>query len=222
MCGRFSLLTSGADLAEHFGLDAPPALVPRYNIAPTQPVLAVGLSRDGRPAAATFRWGIVPPWSAEPKPGPINARSETVASKPTFAEAFRKRRCLVPTDGFYEWAKLPGRRKQPWHFRLSGGGPFAFAGLWEAWRPASGPPLLTCALLTTAANELVRPVHDRMPVILRPKDYARWIDRGKDEPAELLPLLRPFGAERMEGVAVGSWVNDARHEGPACLAPSAG
>ncbi len=141
-----------------------------------------------------------------------------MASKPTFAEAFRKRRCLIVADGFYEWAKLAGRRKQPWHFRLSGGGPFAFAGLWEACRPASGPPLLTCALLTTEANELVRPVHDRMPVILRPEDYALWIDRGKDDPAELLSLLRPFGAERMEGAAVGPWVNDARHEGAECLA----
>lgn len=166
----------------------------------------------GRPAAATFHWGIVPPWATDPKPGPINARSETVANKPTFAEAFRKRRCLIVADGFYEWAKLPGRRKQPWHCRLSGGGPFAFAGLWEAWRPASGPPLLTRALLTTEANELVRPVHRRMPVILRPEDYALWIDRGNDDPAKVRRLLGPFAMDRMEALAVGPWVNDAQGE----------
>ena len=108
MCGRYTLLVSAADLAEHCGLAERAPVVPRYNVAPTQPVLAVGLSRDGRPAAATFRWGIIPPWATDPKPGSINARAETVASKPTFAEAFRRRRCLIPADGFYEWAKPAG------------------------------------------------------------------------------------------------------------------
>ena len=218
MCGRYTLLASPEDLALHFGLADIPSVVPRFNIAPTQPVLAFGLSRDGRAAAATFRWGIVPPWATDPKPGPINARAETVASKPTFAEAFRKRRCLIPADGFYEWEQLPNRRKRPWHFRLREGGPFAFAGIWEAWRPQSGPPLLTCALLTTAANDVVRPVHHRMPLILPPSDYGTWIDRGNEDAGRLAGLLRPFPAEAMEAYPVGPTVNDPRNDGPGCLA----
>src|SRR5437879_1186383 len=138
MCGRFLALSSGVTLAEHFGLGHPPPVTPRHNVAPSQPVLTVGLSKEGRPSTALFRWGLVPPWAADPKPGPINARAETAADKPTFADAFRKRRCLIPADGFYEWERLPGGKKRPWAFRLRGGGPFAFAGLWEAWRPPGG------------------------------------------------------------------------------------
>jgi putative SOS response-associated peptidase YedK len=215
MCGRFALIVSGEDIADSFGLSETPPLFPRYNIAPSQPVLCVGLSRDGQPAPALFRWGLVPGWAPDTKKAPINARAETAAGKPTFAEALRKRRCLVPATGFYEWEQLPGRRKRPWHFRLAGGELFAFAGLWEAWRPPAGPPLLTCALLTTAANDVVKPVHARMPLILSPEAYAAWIDRGREEVAG---LLRPMPAERVEAFPVGPAVNDPRHEGPECLA----
>src|SRR5438045_2057144 len=135
MCGRFALLASGDALAEHFGLSEAPSVAPRYNIAPSQPVLCVGLSRDGKPAPALFRWGLVPGWAANTRKAPINARAETATDKPTFAEALRKRRCLIPATGFYEWEQLPGGGKRPWYFRLAGGGLFAFAGLWEAWRP---------------------------------------------------------------------------------------
>ena len=196
MCGRYYLLASPADLADLFGLADVPDLLPRYNIAPTQPVLAVGLSKDGRPAVATFRWGIVPPWESEPKPGPINARSETVAHKPTFAEAIRKRRCLIPASGFYEWLRQ-GKVKQPFAIRMADGRPFAFAGIWEAWRPESGPPLLTCAILTTAANDLVRPVHDRMPCILERGTSGHGSTGTCGILAELAPMLRPFAADRM-------------------------
>jgi putative SOS response-associated peptidase YedK len=137
MCGRFLLLSSGADLAAHFGLAEAPALAPRYNVAPTQPVLAVDLSKGGRRTAATFRWGIVPPWATEPMPGPINARVETVADKPTFADAFRKRRCLIPADGFYEWLRLV-KAKQPYAFRRRDDRPFAFAGIWQAPQGGGG------------------------------------------------------------------------------------
>ena len=220
MCGRYYLLAPPAELAGLFGLADVPDASPRYNIAPTQPVLAVGPDRAGLPAVASFRWGLVPPWSAGPKPGPINARAETAADKPTFAEAFRRRRCLIPASGFFEWSRR-GKVKQPFAIRLADGRPFAFAGLWEAWRPESGPPLLTCALLTTAANELLRPVHDRMPVILDPRHFGLWTDRAVREPAELAPLLRPFAADRMRACPVDPWVNDARHDDPRCLGPAA-
>jgi putative SOS response-associated peptidase YedK len=220
MCGRFFILTPPADLADLFQLAGVPDVVPRYNVAPTQQVLAIGLDKAGRRDTALFRWGIVPPWASEPKPGPINARSETVAIKPTFAEAIRKRRCLIPASGFYEWARR-GKVKQPFAIRLADDRPFAFAGLWEAWRPESGPPLLTCCILTTGANELVRPVHDRMPVILDPRHYEAWIDRAVQEPTAFAPMLRPFAADRMRAYPVNSWVNDARHEDTRCLEPAA-
>jgi putative SOS response-associated peptidase YedK len=214
VCGRFTLVASGDDLFQHFGLSEAPAAVERYNVAPGQPVLSIGPSRQGKPAPALFRWGLVPSWASDPTKATINARAESAMSKPTFSEAMCKRRCLVPATGFYEWEVLPGRKKRPWHFRLKGGGLFAFAGLWESWRPPAGPVLLTCAFLTTAANETVKPVHGRMPLILSPESYGTWIDRGREDVAD---LLRPFPAERMEAFPVGPFVNDARHEGPECL-----
>jgi putative SOS response-associated peptidase YedK len=140
VCGRFLVLTSSDELVAHFCLAERFQPRSRYNVAPSQEVLTVGPSREGRPATASFRWGLVPSWAAEPKPGPINARSETVATRETFAEAFRRRRCLVPASGFYEWEQLLGREKTPWAFRLRDSGPFAFAGLWQAWRPPAGRP----------------------------------------------------------------------------------
>ena len=132
-------------------------------------LVCAGLPRDGEAAPALFRWGLVPGWAADARKAPINARAETAPARPTFAEALRRCRCLVPATGFYEWKQLPGGRKRPWHFRLTRGGLFAFAGLWEAWRPPAGQPLLTCALLTAAANDAVKPVHARMPLILPPE-----------------------------------------------------
>jgi putative SOS response-associated peptidase YedK len=220
MCGRFFILNSPTDIADLFGLADVAHVATRYNIAPSQPVLAVGADRTGLPAVASFRWGLVAPWASDPKPGPINARSETVADKPTFAEPFRKRRCLIPASGFFEWLRQ-GKAKQPFAFRLADDRPFAFAGLWEAWRPESGPPLLTCCILTTAANELVRPVHDRMPVILEQRYFGTWIDRKVQEPAALAPMLRPFAADRMRAYPVSPWVNDARHDDARCIEPAA-
>ncbi len=162
MCGRFFLLASPPELADLFGLADVPDAAPRYNIAPTQPVMAVGLDKAGLPAVASLRWGLVPRWAHDTKLAPINARSETAADKPMFAEAIRKRRCLIPASGFFEWLRR-GKAKQPFCHRMADDWPFAFAGIWEAWRPESGPPLLTCAILTTAANDLVRPIHDRKP-----------------------------------------------------------
>ena len=216
MCGRFLLFSSGDAIARHFALEAVPDVAPRYNVAPTQPVLCVGLSREGKTAPARMRWGLVPPWATEPRPALINAKVETAADKPAFAEALRQRRCLVPADGFFEWGQLPGG-KRPYHFRL-GGGLFAFAGLWGSWRPPSGPPLLGCALLTTEANAAVRPIHARMPVILPPERYATWIDCGLDDPAAVLALLAgPSPADDLEASPVGTYVNNPKNEGPECL-----
>ncbi len=227
MCGRFTLRSPLRQLADHLGIPVGELVamwqsraVERFNIAPAQEVLTVGPNREGNPAPAFFRWGLVPSWGTDATRPIINARAETAIGKPTFAEALCKRRCLVPADSYYEWQQLPGRRKQPWNFRLRGGGPFALAGIWEAWRPhEGGKPVFTCAVLTVAANELAKPVHDRMPAILRPADYAAWIDRGQTDPARALALVGPYPAGEMKAVSVGVYVNDARHEGPACLAP---
>ncbi len=219
MCGRFFFLSSGPAIADLFQLAGVPDLAPRYNIAPTQQVLTVGLDKLGRRNTATFQWGLVPRWAADTKLAPINARAETAADKPTFAEALRQRRCLIPADGFYEW-KRQGKAKQPFCFRPRDDRPFAFAGIWEAWRPESGPALLTCAILTTAANELVRPVHNRMPLILDPRHYDLWIDRTVQEPAQLAEALRPLPAEMVRAYPVTAWVNDARHDDSRCLEPA--
>jgi putative SOS response-associated peptidase YedK len=220
MCGRFLLYTSGAALAEWLGLPEVPALEPRYNIAPTQPVAAVRAGPGGDRELVRLRWGLVPSWSTDLAIGNrlINARAETAADKPSFRVAFRQRRCLVPANGFYEWVGRAGK-KQPIHFRLRERRPFAFAGLWERWQAPGGEVVESCAVLTTEANDLVRLVHDRMPVILDPDAFAPWLDPAVRDPAALGLLLRPYPADAMMASPVGSWVNNPRNEGPACLAP---
>ncbi len=163
-------------------------------------------------------WGLIPPWATDASTGmrPINARAETAPRLPTFRHAFRQRRCLVVADGFYEWQR-GGRRKQPFHLRLHDGAPFAMAALWERWQP--GPQQIdSCSILTTTANSLVATVHDRMPVILHPADYDRWLDPQATEPTAIESLLAPYPSQEMEAVAVSDWVNVASHEGPRCLA----
>src|SRR3954469_13737498 len=177
MCGRFLLTAPATQLAGLFQFAAPDddgaVLVPRFNIAPSQPIATVRNEQgDGR-KLAVVRWGLIPAWAKDRHAGQglMNACSETAAVKPSFRDAFRKRRCLVLADGFYEWKQGGGKRKQPFAIRLKDGSPFAFAGLWERWEAEDGRPVETCAILTTEANELVKPIHDRMPVILRPEDY---------------------------------------------------
>ena len=217
MCGRFSLFSPAPVLAEAFGLAGFPELAPRYNIAPTQPVAAVRAGAAGR-QLVRLRWGLVVPWAKDTKVAPINARSETAADKPLFRAALRKRRCLVPASGFYEWLALAGgKRKQPYCFRLRGERPWAFAGLWERWQGPDGP-VESCAILTTEANELVRPVHDRMPVILPRQHWAAWLDPALQEAGELVPLLRPYPADAMRTYPVGALVSNPRNDGPGCRA----
>jgi len=221
MCGRFSLTTPGELIAETFGLEEAPELQPRYNIAPTQPVLAV---RQPAPAGerelVPLRWGLLGPGLRDPSQGPplINARAETAARKPAFREAFRTRRCLVPADGFYEWRRS-GSERQPVRFSLSDGGLFALAGLWApATLPGTGT-LGSCVVLTTEPNALVARVHDRMPVILPPEAWTRWLDPTPVAGEALLPLLGSLPAEAMRARDVDRAVNDVRNDGPECWGP---
>jgi putative SOS response-associated peptidase YedK len=220
VCGRFNQTASGEEIAEAFSLDATPSLAPRYNIAPTQPVAVVLLDPgSGRRVLAERKWGLVPRDALGKERGFINARAESAAAKPAFAEAFAARRCLVPATGFYEWRPL-GSRRQPWLFRLVSGAPFAFAGLWEPASPAIPDALPTCTILTTQPNELTRPVHDRMPVILEAPGYARWLDPALHAPHELRALLRPYSAAGMTAYPVSDRVNSAANDDAACLAPA--
>jgi putative SOS response-associated peptidase YedK len=223
MCGRYTLTRDPRLLQRTFGIpDVPPALKPRYNIAPTQLVVVVGLKPDGLTRGmALLRWGFVPSWANDPNggPRPINAKAESVALKPPFKHAFRERRCLVPADGFFEWVAENGR-KVPHLFRLKSGEPFAFAGVWDRWGEPGLSSLLTCALITTAANDLVRPIHDRMPAILPPETWDRWLDTRTPVP-ELLGMLAPFPAELMDVVRVGQAVNRVANDSPECVTPAA-
>jgi putative SOS response-associated peptidase YedK len=217
MCGRYTLRSTPKALREHFGLAEEPSLFPpRFNVAPTQPVPVVRLYPAAGRRLDVLRWGLVPHWSKDIGDGFINARAETAAEKPSFRDSLRRRRCLILADGFYEWAKAGGR-KRPFHFSLWGGGPFAFAGLWDAWQGAGWGELETCAVLTTEANDLVRPAHDRMPVILAPRHYGLWLDPAVQDPRELAPLLRPYPSEEMRAVPVGPRVNNPHHDDPGCL-----
>jgi putative SOS response-associated peptidase YedK len=222
MCGRFTLTAPREVLRELFPLFDIPEVTPSYNVAPTQTVLAVRVpaGRD-RPEPVLLKWGLVPGWADDPAIGNrlINARAETVAEKPAFRSAFRQRRCLVLADGFYEWQKVGGK-KQPYLFRLQGGAPFAFAGLWEHWE-RDGRAIDSCTVLTTSANELVKPLHERMPVILAPADFDRWLDPKPATGPELQGLLRPYPAEAMTAYPVATRVNNARHNDADCVAPLA-
>jgi putative SOS response-associated peptidase YedK len=214
MCYRYSLATPRADLQQLFDLE-PPELGPRYNIALTQPVPAVRLT-DGTRSWSEFRFGLIPRWSREDRPaGYGNARSETVAEKASFRDAFRKRRCLVPADGFYEWETI-GKQKLPWRLTLADGRPFAFAGIWETWINPEGRAIDSLAILTTDANELISGFHDRMPVIIDRPDHATWLEAPF---GEVGALLRPFPAERMRAFRVDTRMNSPRHDAADCITP---
>jgi len=220
VCGRYTLATPDpADLRARFPIGESVALRRRYNVAPGDEVLAVTTDRDGAPRGELLRWGLVPSWAKQPGSGElkmINARVETAAQKPAYRRAFERFRCLIPADGFYEWQLLPDGSKQPFHISRSDGQSFAFAGLWSVWRGRTGEQLRSCTILTTAANQALAPLHDRMPVILDPPDEHAWLDITTPRPrlAELLAGLDPADTALR---AVSTAVNDARYDGPACL-----
>ncbi|MCX7853872.1 MAG: SOS response-associated peptidase [Caldilineales bacterium] len=222
MCGRFTLTASGDELASLFDLEQAPNLEPRYNIAPTQPVAVVRLDREGRRREFTLmRWGLIPSWAKDIHIGNrlINARAETLTEKPAFRTAFRRRRCLIPANGFYEWQKPTAGRKQPYFIGLPDRRPFAFAGLWEHWEGADGSVLDSCAIITTAANERVRVLHDRMPVILERTDFGDWLD-PTTTPDRLFHLLRPYPFEMLI-YPVSTLVNAPENDRPECIVPLA-
>ena len=198
MCGRFRLATPAEVLAQLLGLEEVPDVSPRHNIGPTQPVGIVRMHAQapGR-EWASVRWGLIPHWSKQPREGPplFNARAETVATKPAFRDAFRRRRCLIPADGFYEWKPAGnGTKKRPFLISMADGGPFAFAGLWDRWERGQDAAIDSCTIITTEPNDVVRELHNRMPVILAADDYARWLD--PEQPREALQgLLVPFVGE---------------------------
>jgi putative SOS response-associated peptidase YedK len=234
MCGRYTSTSTLSDLAEVFEVDEirTEALPARYNVAPTLDVYAVALRgrNDGengpRRALGTFRWGLVPSWAADPSAGSrmINARAEGVATRPAFRAALARRRCLIPADAFYEWQRRPEGGKLAYAIRRRDRQPMAFAGLWEVWRDpstaAGAEPALwrTCAIVTTRANELMAPIHDRIPVVLDRPDWAVWLDRGTG-PREAQQLLQTPPSEWFEVYPVGSLVNSVRNDGPELLDP---
>ncbi|NMQ18898.1 SOS response-associated peptidase [Candidatus Competibacter phosphatis] len=219
MCGRLIQITAGELLAERFELPAISTVTPRYNLAPSQPVGVIRVAAEGQREWVALRWGLVPAWSPEPRTAysTFNARAETVADKPTYRHAFRRRRCLIPADGFYEWRTV-GKRKQPYCIAPTDDEPFAFAGLWERWE-RDGTVVESCTIVVTTANATIAPLHDRMPVILARADEALWLDPTQTDPAILQPLLIPCAPERLRVWPVGTAVNRPGSEGPDLMAP---
>jgi putative SOS response-associated peptidase YedK len=221
MCGRYTLKTPVERLSEMFHFPEIIPLKPRYNIAPSQPVAVVRrLPDDLDRKLAMLRWGLIPAWTKDPAKArqPINAKAETVAELPTFRAAFRKRRCLIPADGFYEWQQQ-GRYKQPVYIHMKDREPFAFAGLWERWVGEEDEFIESCTILTTEPNELLAQVHNRMPVILDPTEYEVWLDPDVQEVSRLKPLLSPYPPDQMTYYPVNLRVNNPRNDDALCVEP---
>ena len=220
MCGRFALKAPPRTIQEHFHLPETIELSPRFNIAPSQTIAVVRcLQGEKTRQLVMLRWGLIPPWAKDMKIGykMINARSETLAQKPSFRTAFKKRRCLIAADGFFEW-KHAGKAKEPFFVQLKGGAVFGFAGLWESWKSPDANIVESCTVITTSANKLIREIHDRMPVILLPEDYETWLQDSAPEQT-LQQLLAPYPADKMEMYRVSSGVNSPKNDTPACIRP---
>ena len=221
MCGRFTLTIDPADLQDAFpGLTFPESMVPRYNVAPSQPIAVV--ANNGKNQVEFFKWGLVPSWAQDPSIGNrmINARAESLAEKPSFRTAYKRRRCLILADGFFEWQPVPGgKSKTPMFVRLKSGEPFAFAGLWEAWHPDQEDRLLSCTVITTTPNTLMERIHNRMPVILKPEAHPLWLDPAEQPPDKLDKLLKPYPASQMTAFPVSRLVNDPKNDSPECIVP---
>ena len=228
MCGRFTLRSSANAIADQFQLSFLPDLQPRYNIAPTQSIAVVRLApaaSDAHEAAnrelVMLHWGLIPSWAKDRKIGysTINARAETVDSKPAFRQAYQKRRCLVLCDGYYEWQKIDAKQKQPYYIHRRDDQPFALAGLWEHWQRGD-QALQSCTIIVTAANPLLQSIHDRMPVILERGDYDLWLDPEAKGTPQLRELLRPLAGDDLEAYRVSTVVNSPKNDLPQCIAPA--
>jgi putative SOS response-associated peptidase YedK len=224
MCGRYTLTSSGEEVALLFDLPLVPEIPVRYNLAPTQEAAVVRVEKPGYPRRLELlRWGLIPSWAEDPAIGNrmINARAESAADKPAYRWSFRRHRCLIPTSGFYEWQKV-GKAKQPYLIRRADGHPFAFAGLWSRWHnPAdpAAPPLDSFTILTTDANQRIRPLHDRMPVILERESFAQWLDPSFQDVTALQSLLVPAHEDLLEPIPVSRAVNSPANDTPDCIAP---
>ncbi len=218
MCGRFALSKSREELQSEFpDIDVPAQYAPRYNIAPSQPVAAIA-NIKGVATLTHFLWGLVPSWSKGPnsKYSMINARAETITEKPSFKNAFKRRRCLIPTNGFYEWQRI-GKQKQPMFIGLNSERCFTMGGIWETWTGEGGEQLNSVAIVTTAPNELMAPIHNRMPVIVAPRDRDTWLFSNEMQLPGVFPLLGPYPAAAMQARPVSTYVNSPFNEGPMCL-----
>lgn len=220
MCARFCLAAPAEVVSSVFGLPEPPNLSPRHNIAPSTPIAGVVQPPGSPRQLRLFRWGLVPPWAKDPQAGLINARAETAAEKPAFRAALRRRRCLVPATGFFEWREETGG-KQPYLFRRKDAQPFGIAGIWEIFEGAEGA-FESVALLTTSSNELVSPYHDRMPVIVPPSEFDRWLDPSLGRPEAIADLLAPVEWPDMEVVPVDRRVGNPRFDSPEAIRPLGG
>jgi putative SOS response-associated peptidase YedK len=224
MCGRFTLTADTDDLIRAFpDFSFPAESAPRFNIAPTQPILAI--ANDGHNAADFYIWGLIPSWAKDPEIGNrlINARAETLAEKPSFRGSYKYKRCLILADGFYEWKAEPGTKvKTPYFIRLANGTPFAFAGLWDEWSSPDGSLIRSATIITTEPNSLMVSVHNRMPVILAADAYRQWLDPEPQKAEKLQPLLTPFPAELMTAHPVSSLVNSPANDRPELILPLAG
>jgi len=222
MCGRFTLTVDTAQLQQAFAwMNISTEINPRYNVAPSQPVAVV--PNNGENRLDFFNWGLIPSWANDPEIGNrmINARAETLAEKPSFRTPFRRRRCLILADGFYEWKVEEGRAgKTPMYIRMKSGQPFAFAGLWDLWQPADGSQIYSCTIITTKPNALLERIHNRMPVILSPETYAQWLQTGDQRPESLMPLLVPYPASEMEAFPVSRLVNSPQVDQAECILPA--
>ena len=217
MCGRFTLSQPINAIASAFNIAQIPPLEPRYNIAPTQLISSILSAPGGEKQLQMLRWGLIPSWAKDAKISAklINARAETVSEKPSFKAAFKRRRCLIVADGFYEWQRQE-KKKQPYYFRLQNAQLFAFAGLWEQWKSPDEDIINSCTILTTEANDLLRPIHDRIPVILESKNYELWLDSEAQQP-QLQQLLRPYQADLMTSCTVSTKVNNPKNNTPECI-----
>lgn len=218
MCGRFTLITDIKAIAQNFGVEATLNAMPRYNVAPTQNVVAI-LNEDSSPHLALLRWGLIPAWAKDESIGSrmINARAETLAEKPSFKNLLRSRRCLVVADGFYEW-KAEGKSKTPMYITLADNKPFAFAGLWDHWKDAEGEEVQSCTIITTEPNDLMASIHNRMPAILRPGAYEDWLNPQLRDTDVLSHWLTPYPTELMKARPVSRLVNNPRNDSAELLA----
>lgn len=219
MCGRFTLRSSPKAIAEVFGLAETPHVEPHFNIAPSQSVAVVREQPDHQRELVHLHWGLIPFWADDPSIGNrmANARCETAATKPSFRRAFRSRRCLVVADGFYEWQKTDGR-KQPYFIQMKDHRPFGMAGLWERWDKEGGP-IESCTILTTDANDLMMPIHERMPVIIPPGEFDLWLDPSQHDEKKLSGLLRPFDSKTMTAYPISTQVNNPKNDVVTCIEP---